>query len=325
MIIVCPGCAAHYGIEREAFGPSARLVRCSACGYEWEAAPVRFEPAEDDPSDGAWSAEIAEEFPATGSADGAGDGGELADETALGGEFGALAEMSQPLATDGPAETDWQDSTVAENRAQSDRLAREFGGEQSDQRDLAPPQAAAFSEPNDDESLTPATAVAEELPPVADEGDRPPARPRRGLLMAAGAAATLGLALIVLIAAEGPISRALPGAAAVYSIFGLAPAPPGAGLEFRDVSSSREWSGSEDVLIIAGTVANVAAGARGLPPLRVALFDADRSELQAVVVQPLKPTLAEGEAVPFVARIPSPAITARRVVISFEIPSPGHG
>src|SRR5574338_1111771 len=46
MIVVCPGCTAHYGIDREAFGLNARLVRCSACDYEWEAAPGELEASD---------------------------------------------------------------------------------------------------------------------------------------------------------------------------------------------------------------------------------------------------------------------------------------
>jgi predicted Zn finger-like uncharacterized protein len=323
MIVVCPGCAAHYGIDREAFGLNARIVRCSACDYEWEAAVAEFEPADLDQASGLL-AETAEGGAVSRPTDDVGHQEDASGDTLFDQVVGAPADAPRSPAAAELEERAWQDTVFPDGGLRSDAPGSNMGGERDTEPDFAP-EAVVFSEPGDDSSAASGAASAEEPPPSPDAGYGSPARRRGRLLMAAGGAVALVLAMGVLVVAQGPISSALPGAAAIYSTFGLAPAPLGAGLDIRDVSSSREWSGTADVLVVAGTVANVATGTRGLPALRVTLFDADRSEIQTVVVQPVKTTLAEGESVPFVARIPNPAVAARRVVVSFQIPSAEHG
>lgn len=315
MIVVCPSCAAHYEIDREVFGLSARVVHCSACDHEWEAVPGELEPvaAEDD---GAWD-EGQAGGGSTGGASGLTESGDL-----LGVSHDRLSGLSESV----PIFSDDGPEPEKNGRGNGGFPADESPSAATGEVDFPPQEALVFSEADEGGPALPegAGAAGEEWPSPAvdDDGETapppPPERSRRLKMVTAAAAAAVVLAVIVLIAAAGPISHALPGAAAIYSNFGLAAAPPGAGLDIRDVTSSREWTGSEDVLVVAGTVANVATGPRGLPPLRVTLFDADRSEVQAVVVQPGRPTLAEGESIPFVARIPSPAITARRAVVSFQ-------
>ena len=326
MIVVCPSCAAYYGVDREAFGLYARVVRCSACDHEWEAVPGDYEPADVNPAAELRGDRLDEGPVAAGLFDGA-PAREDASDTSYDQDLGVPTEVTQRPAADGSEEGSWQNATIPDAGLRADDLQADAGGERVSEPDSAPQEAIVFLESDNESSLTSEAAIASEdrPPPPADAGDPAPSPSRRRLFMATGGAAALLVSLVVLIAAERPIIRAWPGAAAVYSIFGLAPAPPGAGLDIQDVSSSREWSGTEDVLIVAGIVANVAAGPRELPPLRVTLFDADQSEVQAVVVQPVKATLVEGERVPFVARIPNPGMAARRVVVSFQLPAAGHG
>ncbi|MFO1152276.1 MAG: zinc-ribbon domain-containing protein [Rhodospirillales bacterium] len=331
MIVVCPNCAAHYGIARDTFGQNARIVRCSACDFEWEAAPGDVEASDVDQAAEASPVDDGEQGAITPDIDESRFGEGLGDTT-----FDEMrpAELEQTVAAVEPVAPAWKGGISPAAGELSDREERGFDDERANEPDLAIEEAVEFSDLDvDSAAMSEPIDIAAEVEddsslPVRDADDSVPAqpkRPKRRLLMATGGAAALALSLGILVAAEGPIIRAFPGAAGVYSLFGLAPAPPGAGLDIRDVSSSREWSGSEDVLIVAGTVANVATGPRGLPPLRVTLFDGDRSEIQAVVVQPAKPTLAEGESVPFMARIPSPAVSARRVVVSFQLSAAEHG
>lgn len=143
-------------------------------------------------------------------------------------------------------------------------------------------------------------------------------RRRRLVMIAAAAATTAVLCLAALLALQTPITRAIPGMAVVYNWAGLAPPPPGADLDIAEVSSSREWAGGDDVLIISGSVTNTAADARALPPLRVTLFDAANRQVQESIVEAEKPVLAAKETVHFSVRIVSPASTARRMVVSFD-------
>ena len=94
----------------------------------------------------------------------------------------------------------------------------------------------------------------------------------------------------------------------------------GEGLEFRDVSSSREWSGAEEVLVIQGVVANVLKDPATLLPVRVALYDSDDHEVQAVTVPSDQNRIKPGESVRFEARIANPSLSAQRIRVSFSTP-----
>jgi hypothetical protein len=134
------------------------------------------------------------------------------------------------------------------------------------------------------------------------------------------AALAVGAALIVvavLILARDPIVAAVPGAAKIYGMVGLAGEELGAGLDIRDVSSTREPTGESETLVIEGVIANTSNGPRNVPLVRVALFDADNEELQFVTISPDQLALPPGETVDFTARLENPAATARRIKVTF--------
>ncbi len=110
---------------------------------------------------------------------------------------------------------------------------------------------------------------------------------------------------------------AFPGAAGFYAALGLAPTDAFAeGLEIRGVSSSRSWSDGEQILTVAGDLANVAEQPRSLPMVRVVLVDGSDAEVQEVVVLPPGETLPVGETIRFEARISNPSDTAERIKVS---------
>ena len=125
------------------------------------------------------------------------------------------------------------------------------------------------------------------------------------------------VALAGLILAREPIVAAVPGAAKLYAMVGLAGEELGAGLDIRDVISAREPAGDGEALVIEGVIANTADAPRDLPLIRVALFDADNEEIQFVTVSPDQPALPPGETVGFTARLDNPAATARRIKVTF--------
>ncbi|HSO42088.1 MAG TPA: zinc-ribbon domain-containing protein [Rhodospirillales bacterium] len=166
------------------------------------------------------------------------------------------------------------------------------------------------------------------VPPPPDESggeeaaSAPPRAPllgrHRTVVLAAGAvAATLLVSVGLLAASRGLVMAAFPGAAGFYSAVGLAPADTFAsGLEIRDVSSTRSWSDGEQILTVAGDLANVARQPRSLPMVRVVLVDGSDAEVQEVVVLPPGETLPVGESIRFEARISNPADTAERIKVS---------
>jgi predicted Zn finger-like uncharacterized protein len=218
------------------------------------------------------------------------------------------------------------DALQAEPRSNEDRGWRPEPGRLSvGAQEMAKPDAAPTVEParalNASEDET-------DAPPPASDNDTAEATspPRRGPLLrrhgaavlAAGAvAATLLVSVGLLAATRGLVLAAFPGAAGFYSAVGLAPADSFAeGLEIRGVSSTRSWSDGEQILTVAGDLANVAEQPRSLPMVRVVLVDGSDAEVQEVVVVPPGETLPVGESIRFEARISNPADTAQRIKVS---------
>lgn len=143
---------------------------------------------------------------------------------------------------------------------------------------------------------------------------------KRLLVGGIAAAATLCALGALAIALREPIVGILPGAAGVYTAVGLVPDPIGDGLEIREVVSTRDREGGDDVLTIRGVVANVATGIQPLPPLRVSLWNASDEEVQFVTVSHGSGRLAPGESVTFEARIVEPRPEARILRVGFAPP-----
>jgi hypothetical protein len=153
----------------------------------------------------------------------------------------------------------------------------------------------------------------------ADSQQPPQSRNRRasvGLIAALVVGATM-IAVAVLILARDPIVAVVPGAAKIYGLVGLSGEELGAGLDIRDVRSTREPTGDSETLVIEGIIANTSNGPRNVPLVRVALFDADNEELQFVTVSPDQLALPPGETIDFMARLDNPAATARRIKVTF--------
>ncbi|MDZ3837471.1 MAG: FxLYD domain-containing protein [Rhodospirillales bacterium] len=207
-------------------------------------------------------------------------------------------------------------------------------GERPNQLGNASPRLreAATAEPAPVVRAAAATPAAEdeasgELPPLdanAAGEDAPPPPPlsllrrQKTAVLAAGAvAAALLLSVGLLAATRGLVIAAFPGAVGFYGALGLAPVDGFAeGLEIRGVSSTRSWSDGEQILTVAGDLANVAEQPRNLPMVRVVLVDGSDAEVQEVVVLPPGETLPVGETIRFEARISNPADTAERIKVS---------
>ncbi|MCP5365033.1 MAG: zinc-ribbon domain-containing protein [Hyphomicrobiales bacterium] len=339
MIITCPECAAQFLVNRSEFGTRTRKVRCSNCGYAWhqpvvegptlrspDARPtdrVYETPSENDVDDKSETAQLLEDSraektkPAKSAMESVLDSANFASST-TDGDTSADSGAA-------PEEADTEDLTLAETDASETETS---GAEESID--------FAVEEPNPAESET--VKATEEQAPDVDDGKKqgtqpsasesdtvtafgqssPKAQWRRWAIPASAAAAVL-LVIGGLIFARDGIIHMLPGAASAYEAVGLSGQPvAGAGLEFHQVTSRREWSGPEEVLIVHGKIANVTKAKIPVPLVRVALYDIDDSEVQAVTVANTLPTIAPGEEIPFEARIPSPAISAQRIRVNFD-------
>jgi predicted Zn finger-like uncharacterized protein len=147
---------------------------------------------------------------------------------------------------------------------------------------------------------------------------RPAAGGRLGLPRVAPVLA-LGVALLcaasAAIAARIPLVRHVPQLGPLFAAVGL-PANV-RGLSLAGVETRRDVSGREAYLDIAGDIANVRTGTTPLPALRLTILGADGQPLYGWTERPPKPRLAEGERVPFHARLAAPPAEGRSVIVRF--------
>ena len=147
----------------------------------------------------------------------------------------------------------------------------------------------------------------------------PPKKPRFP------AAAAWALTVIVLLAGLGyaaivehdRVVALWPGAASLYARAGLATGQDGLGLEFRNLTTSREMENGLPALVVAGEVKNVSSTARAVPKLVVILRDSSAHDLQDLTVAAPADHLQPGESVPFHASIAQPAEAASDVFVTF--------
>ncbi len=124
---------------------------------------------------------------------------------------------------------------------------------------------------------------------------------------------------------RGFIVEMWPGAAGIFEMAGIGGEELGAGLEIKNVESSREVEGGVDVLVVRGAIANISEEDRMVPMIRVALYDVDGVEVQKVIAPPLKNRLEPGTEIGFSAKVPEPSALARRLEVTFTEPEKTGG
>lgn len=116
--------------------------------------------------------------------------------------------------------------------------------------------------------------------------------------------------LLIVAAAGGYFARervvaVWPSAAQLYSAIGLGPNVPGEGLEFANVTMTRNVDG----VIVEGEITDKVGTPRPVPKLRVVLRDAGQHDVAVKIVDPPKPRLLPGETAHFLVAF-LPAIDA---------------
>ena len=140
-----------------------------------------------------------------------------------------------------------------------------------------------------------------------------------GLALARAAAALaivagLGYAAIV---ERNRVVALVPSAAPLYKLAGFPTGATASGLEFQNVTTSREMENGLPALVIEGEVKNVSSSARTVPKLIVILRDKGERDLQDLTVAAPADSLKPGESVPFRTSITQPAEAASGVVVTF--------
>jgi predicted Zn finger-like uncharacterized protein len=133
--------------------------------------------------------------------------------------------------------------------------------------------------------------------------------------------AALALAVIVLVLgaviAREPLVSLWPPSARLYEAIGIPVPVPGAGLALRDIASERKLDGEAPMLVVTGEIANMSTEMRSVPPLRAALRDSQRRELQSWTFAAEVPKLLPGETVHFKTELANPSAEAVDLTITF--------
>lgn len=175
----------------------------------------------------------------------------------------------------------------------------------------APDRAATDGRP-------PETAPAAPIPPPPVTSGRPRGRAGTGALVG-----WLAVALVVLLLAGAVVGRnevvaSFPQTTEVYRKLGL-PVTIRLGLEFREVTSARLMEGGLSVLVVEGEILNVGGGAREIPPVRLALLDDGRREIEHSVHHPEIEHLDSGGRASFAIRMVGPPEEARTFSVTFAV------
>jgi hypothetical protein len=117
------------------------------------------------------------------------------------------------------------------------------------------------------------------------------------------------------IAWRGDIVRALPQTASLFRAIGLTVNLRG--LVFSDLRSSKDFHDGASVLILDGTIQNVAGTVVSVPRLRFAVRNASGIELLSWTAPPDHDTLGHGETLPFRSRLASPPADGNDVSVRF--------
>ncbi len=350
MIITCQNCQTHYTLGAGVLGGGMR-VQCHNCGNSWHQNPVQHAPTPPPPPP--QPAPMAEQAPISPAP--APEAAPLAPEPEpLAPEPEPLApepesvpepmpepeaapESEAEAALEGEAAPEGETEEAADAGADADALSPD----QLDEMFGEDTESGAFQSPTDTEMPAEDTDEEVDLEHIPDPDPIPQVfspddndtvdddgleKGGKGKVIGIAAAAVVVIAL----GAGAFFGRSFivdlwPGAADIYSMAGLGADELGAGLDIRDVKSSREVEGGVDVLIVRGVVANVTEEDRMVPMIRIALYDGDGEEVQHVIAPPLKNRLQPGATIGFSAKLPEPSALARRLEVTFSEPKKTGG
>jgi predicted Zn finger-like uncharacterized protein len=328
MLVVCPNCATSYQVEPRALGPGGRTVRCARCKNLWFATMPRMVPALATISD----LDIIDNGPRIPPLDTAlplaEASAEWEESTAEDAEVAAWAEAAAQAGTEEITST-----PVSTAGIDLDRLGAEIEAQQPDQADVDALLAEVSAEMAvaDAPSLVPSMAPDQLADSKAASGlgsgeDIETYAARRALHDTAHRSRwpVLGFPaiLIALLAAttiligwRTEVVRVLPQTASLFATMGL---PVNLrGLAFENVQMTKEVQDGVTVLVVEGSIVNVADKTVAVPQLRLSVRNGGRNEIYAWTTQPTRAVLGPAETLPFRSRLASPPGEARDVLVRF--------
>ena len=113
------------------------------------------------------------------------------------------------------------------------------------------------------------------------------------------------------------ITAAWPPAGRLFMLLGITAQAPGAGLEIREVTTTRSNEEGVEVLLIVGEVANVSRESRNVPMLTAVLKDARQRNVQQWDFKAGEGKLLPGEVTKFSTSVKNPAGEATDAEVEF--------
>jgi hypothetical protein len=209
----------------------------------------------------------------------------------------------------------------AEQDADADRVLAEITGDVplAEGPSLVPPMEPegmreAVAEPA---TIVPETAASEDIETFAARRLRRGAIRRRRWSVPGLPTAILVLVAInaALVGWRHDVVRMLPQTAALYAKLGI---PVNLrGLTFENIKMSKETLDGVPVLVVEGSIVNVAGKAVEVPRVRLAVRNESKNEIYTWTTLPSRGVLGPNEVLPFRSRLASPPVEARDVLVRF--------
>jgi predicted Zn finger-like uncharacterized protein len=278
MQIVCPHCTTSYGVNPANFGEGGRKVRCARCQEVWLARP--------------------EPVPAMAGAGAANDFSHPDDAVS---NDQAVTRGGTPYVESPSISGDWPDP----------RESRSANGSDANWT-AAAQQDDAIDEQIPDKTASRFHSLGSPISPLRGFLKWPAAFRTINLKMACVAMGAMVLALVIW---RTDVVRLMPQTAAFFKMTGLEVNLRG--LSIDDVKITTEMANNKPVLLIEGTIRNIARKAVEIPRLRFIVRDAKGSDLYAWNAVLEQPSLIPGEKAWFKTRLAAPPAEGREIAVRF--------
>jgi predicted Zn finger-like uncharacterized protein len=323
MLIHCPTCGTSYNVKTSALGATGRSVRCVRCRTVWFAGTRVSDPA----TVAGGGAHFETDPPGQAVRQG---------RSGFGGESGGLAADSLEASPDDPdfgiSEQQNSEETQADSVSQEPILdpgARALAMETEGPSpfDAYAPITMADAPPiaptDHDGSTIPSEAP--KFTGIPDQVDRFVARRATKSVSIVSSmsqlpafpilAGALAAALLLLVLCRSSAVAAMPQLASLYEKIGL---PVNLrGLVFENLKTTQEDSDGGLVLLVEGSIVNIAKSPVEVPRLRFAVRNGSGDEVYEWTALPSRSVLGRGERLPFKSRLASPPSDGREVVVRF--------
>jgi predicted Zn finger-like uncharacterized protein len=312
MLIVCPSCAMTYNLSAESLGANGRSVRCVRCKNIWHAEAPR--EAKLLAAVGA----IAPE-PDPGPDPAASAGVEAENVTLYAGDDPAVpAENDEWTLQPGDGQQSYED--VPDEAVARDNLHEDLHEEVE-----APPivpvdldQGRPLRIEDERPAVEVETTAFEDIESLAARRSRREAR-RRRMSWPLSRLQTAILALIIfdatLVGWRSEVVRLFPQTASFYAMIGM---PVNLrGLAFDGVTTAKEQHEGVPVLVVEGTIVNVARKPVEVPRLKFSVRSDTGNEIYSWTMVPPRTVLPSGETLAFRSRLASPPPEGRDVLVRF--------